>query len=73
MEKAKFLTVDDAAQITGLHPTTILAWERRIRSFKILGALRFKRSDLEELIVERPAKPSESNSDDQVKDGEVSR
>ncbi len=34
-----------------------VAWERRIRNFKVLGALRFKRSDLEALIVERPALP----------------
>ncbi len=54
----KLLSADEAAEVTGLHPTTIrrLAWQRRIRSFKVLSALRFKRSDLEELIIERPAK-----------------
>lgn len=53
----KLLNADEAAEITGLHPTTIrrLAWQRRIRSYKVLSALRFKRADLEELIVEQPA------------------
>jgi len=53
----KLLSANEAAELTGLHPATIrkMAWQRRIRSFKVLGALRFKRSDLEELIVERPA------------------
>ncbi len=58
MHEEPFLTAEQAAQIVGLRPATIrkLAWERRIRSFKIFGAIRFKRSDLEELIIERPAK-----------------
>ena len=52
----KLLSADEAAELTGLHPATLrkMAWQRRIRSFKVLGALRFKQSDLEELIVERP-------------------
>jgi len=52
----KLLNVDEAAQLTGLRPATLrkLAWQRRIRSFKILGSLRFKASDLEDLIIERP-------------------
>ena len=56
-EEALYLTANEGALITGLHPSTLrrMAWERKIRSFKVLGALRFKRSDLEELIVERPA------------------
>jgi excisionase family DNA binding protein len=51
------LTASEASRITGLNPETLrrLAWQRRIRSFKVLGALRFKRQDLEALIVERPA------------------
>ena len=55
-EEALFLTANEGALITGLHPSTLrrMAWERRIRSFKVLGALRFKRDDLEALIVERP-------------------
>lgn len=57
-EEELFLTADEGALIVGLRPGTLrkMAWERRIRSFKVLGALRFKRSDLEALIVERPAK-----------------
>ncbi len=53
----RFLTAEQAAKFTGLHPSTLrkLAWQRRIRSFKVLGTLRFQREDLEELIVERPA------------------
>ena len=53
-----FLTADEGALIVGLRPSTLrkMAWERRIRSFKIMGAVRFRRSDLEALIVERPAK-----------------
>ena len=59
------LTAREAAQLTGLHPATLrkMAWQRRIRSFKILGALRFKRCDLEELIVERPALNVEQTRD----------
>jgi len=57
-DESIFLTANEGSLITGLHPSTLrkMAWERRIRSFKILGALRFKRADLEALIVERPAK-----------------
>ncbi len=53
----KLLSAKEAAELTSLHPSTLrkLAWQRRIRSFKVLGALRFKRHDLEELIVERKA------------------
>lgn len=57
-EEALFLTADEGALIVGLRPSTLrkMAWERRIRSFKIMGAVRFRRSDLEALIEERPAK-----------------
>ncbi len=57
-EEALFLTADQGALITGLRPATLrkMAWEGRIRSFKIMGAVRFKRVDLEALITERPAK-----------------
>ena len=53
----KLLTAEEGAVLTGLHPATLrkLAWQRKIRSFKVLGCLRFKRGDLEELVVERPA------------------
>ncbi len=55
----RLLNADEAAELTGLHAATIrrMAWQRRIRSFKVLGALRFKRADLEAIIVERPARP----------------
>lgn len=53
----KLLDANEAAELLGLSPKTIsrMAWQRRIRSFKVLGSVRFKRSDLEEIIVERPA------------------
>ncbi len=56
----KLLTAEEASELSGLSPNTLrkLAWQRRIRSFKVLGALRFKRSDLEELVVERPQEES---------------
>ncbi len=55
-EHERLLSAEEGSQITGLHPTTLrrLAWQRRIRSCKVLGALRFKRCDLEALIQERP-------------------
>ncbi len=58
MQNEEMLTADQGSRITGLSPATLrkLAWQRRIRSFKVLGALRFKRADLEALILERPAK-----------------
>ena len=61
MTEEGFLTAEQAAELTSLRPATLrkLAWEGKIRSFKILSAVRFKRSDLEALIVERPAKDSE--------------
>ena len=53
----EFLSADQAAEVISLHPNTLrkLAWQRRVKSYKVLGALRFKRSDLEGLIVEREA------------------
>ena len=57
MQNEKLLSAEEASELTGLHPATLrkLAWQRRIRSYKVLNALRFKESDLEALIVERPA------------------
>ena len=59
-EEEQLYTSDEAARITSLSPLTLrkMAYERRIRSYKVLGALRFKKEDLESLIVERPAKQS---------------
>ncbi len=58
--KEEYISAEEAAKLIGLHPATLrkLAWQRRIRGFKVLGALRFKRSDLEELVVERPKEES---------------
>lgn len=59
----KLLSAKEAAELTGLHPATLrkLAWQRKIRSFKVLGSLRFKKTDLEQLIEERPALEQEGN------------
>ncbi len=53
----ELLSAEEAGALVGLNPATLrrMAWERKIRSFKVLRCLRFKRSDLEKLIVERPA------------------
>jgi len=63
MVSEKLLDAEEAADLIGLHPSTIrkLAWQRRIRSFKVLGALRFKRADLEAIIVERPVQSKNSS------------
>jgi len=52
-----FLSAEEGAVLVGLHPATLrkLASQRRITTFQVLGCLRFKREDLEALIVERPA------------------
>ena len=52
----KLLKARDAAEFTSLSESTIrrLAWQRKIRSFKVRGTLRFKQSDMEALIIERP-------------------
>jgi len=54
----KLLSATDGAELIGLQATTLrkLAWQRKIRSFKVLGALRFRKSDLEKLVTERRAK-----------------
>lgn len=59
----KLLSAKEAAELTGLHPATLrkMAWQRRIRSYKVLGALRFRKSDLEGMITERPAEKPEGN------------
>lgn len=53
------LTAQEASEFVGLHPATLrkLACQRRITSYKVRGALRFKKEDLESLIVKRPAQP----------------
>ncbi len=54
----KLLSATDGAELIGLQATTLrkMAWQRKIRSFKVLGALRFRKSDLEKLVTERRAK-----------------
>jgi len=54
----KLLSATDGAELIGLQATTLrkMAWQRKIRSFKVLGALRFRKSDLEKLVPERQAK-----------------
>jgi len=56
----KLMSAEEGAQLVSLKPQTLrkLAWQQRIRSFKVLGRLRFKREDLLGLIVERPQRPS---------------
>jgi hypothetical protein len=53
----KLVSADEGAECTGLAPSTLrkLAWQQKIRSYKVLGALRFRLEDLEALIQERPA------------------
>ena len=60
MQKEKrFLSAEEAGALVGLSPLTLrkMASQRRITSYKVLGALRFRREHLESLIVERPAQP----------------
>lgn len=55
----KLLTIDQAAAILGLRPSTLYTWasERRIRTVTIGRALRIRLSVVEELIraCDRPA------------------
>ena len=57
-ENKRLIDANEAAVITGLRPETIrrLASHRKIRSYRVLGALRFRVEDLQKLITERPAK-----------------
>ena len=56
-EKKRLIDANEGAVITGLRPETIrrLASQRKIRSYRVLGALRFRVEDLQKLITERPA------------------
>jgi len=62
-ENKRLIDANEAAVITGLRPETIrkLASHGRIRSYKVLGALRFRTEDLQQLITERPAQPQGSD------------
>ena len=52
----RLVSATEGEAITGLRRETLrkMAWQGKIRSFKVGGALRFSREDLERLIVERP-------------------
>jgi hypothetical protein len=56
MRDRELVDVSKAATLTGLAPATLykLARQRRLRSFKVLNALRFSKADLAELVIERP-------------------
>jgi len=55
--KREFFTPAQAAEYTCLALSTLrkMAWERKIRTFKVLNCVRFLKEDLDALIVERPA------------------
>lgn len=57
MKEPELVDINRASRITGLAPSTLykLARRHQLRSFKVLGALRFDRADLVALIVERPS------------------
>ncbi len=54
--------INEAVRITGLDKDTIyrLSRQGRLRSFKVLSALRFERDDLRALVTERPRAGSAS-------------
>ncbi len=55
--KRELLSAAQAAEYTTLSESTLrkMAWERRIRTFKVLRSLRFLKEDLDAMITERPA------------------
>ncbi len=54
----QLIDVNEAARMTGLDKDTIyrLSRQGKLRSFKVLSALRFERADIEALITVRPAR-----------------
>jgi len=58
--KRELLSAAQASEYTTLAESTLrkMAWERRIRSFKVLRSLRFLKEDLDAMITERPSRPS---------------
>jgi excisionase family DNA binding protein len=56
--KDQLLSAAEGETLIGIRRETLRkwAWQRKIRSFKVGGALRFSRKDLLRLIVERPTK-----------------
>ena len=57
MPDRALIDVTEASRLIGLAPSTLykLAYQRRLRSFKVLGALRFDPADLLALVTEREA------------------
>jgi hypothetical protein len=57
MRPQELIDIHEAERVTGLDKSTLykLSREGRVRSFKVLNALRFERADLLALITERPA------------------
>lgn len=57
MESRDLVDIREAERLTGLDKCTLykLARTQRIRSFKVLTALRFSKADLAELVIERPS------------------
>jgi len=60
--KREFFTPAQAAEYTSLALSTLrkMAWERKIRTFKVLNCVRFLKEDLDALIVERPAEETKT-------------
>ena len=60
--KRELLSAAQAAEYTTLSESTLrkMAWERRIRTFKVLRSLRFLKEDLDAMITERPAEVTET-------------
>jgi predicted DNA-binding transcriptional regulator AlpA len=63
MATDNLINIHEAARISGLSTTTLykLARYRRLRSFKVLRALRFDPQDVRRLVHERPQGLSESS------------
>ncbi len=60
--KRELLSAAQAAEYTTLSESTLrkMAWERRIRTFKVLRSLRFLKEDLDAMITERPAEETKT-------------
>ncbi len=58
MDYTELLTAVEVAQMLKLSPRTVRewAWRQKIPSVKVLGALRFRREDIEALIEVREKK-----------------
>jgi predicted DNA-binding transcriptional regulator AlpA len=65
MTSQELIDIHEAARISGLAPATLykLARFRRLRSYKVLGALRFSASDIRALVVERPGRTPATHSE----------